>query len=75
MVIVKRHKDRLTFTDNGETRTGENGDVKIRVPLDVLDMVDDIRQKTGLTRSRVLTEMITFAYERTEIIRVEGSEQ
>lgn len=75
MVIVKRHKDRLTFQDNGDTRTGECGDVKIRVPLEVLDMIDDIRLKTGLTRSKVMTEMITFAYERTEIIRVEGSEQ
>lgn len=74
MVIVKRHKDRLTFQDNGDTRTGECGDVKIRVPLEVLDMIDDIRLKTGLTRSKVMTEMITFAYERTEIIRVEGSE-
>jgi hypothetical protein len=55
--------------DNGETRTGESGDVKIRVPLDVLDMIDDIRLKTGLTRSKVMTEMITFAYERTEIIK------
>lgn len=71
MVIVKRHKDRLTFEDNGETRTGESGDVKIRVPLDVLDMIDDIRLKTGLTRSKVMTEMITFAYERTEIIKPE----
>jgi hypothetical protein len=69
MVIVKRKDNRLTFEDNGETRTGESGDVKIRVPLDVLDMIDDIRLKTGLTRSRVMTEMITFAYERTEIIK------
>lgn len=69
MVIVKRHKDRLTFQDNGDTRTGECGDVKIRVPLEVLDMIDDIRLKTGLTRSKVMTEMITFAYERTEIIK------
>lgn len=42
---------------------------QIRVPLDVLDMIDDIRLKTGLTRSKVMTEMITFAYERTEIIK------
>ena len=73
MIIVKRHKDRLTFMDNGETRTGESS-VVVRVPLDVIDMIDDIRLKTGLTRSKVMTEMITFAYERTEIIKP-GSEQ
>lgn len=42
---------------------------QIRVQLDVLDMIDDIRLKTGLTRSKVMTEMKTFAYERTEIIK------
>lgn len=67
MTIVKRGKTlRFELSDEGTKRSP--ADTRIRVPLEVLDMIDAVRAATGLSQSRILTEMIAYAYERTEIV-------
>lgn len=67
MTIVKRGKTlRFELSDEGTKRSP--ADTRIRVPLEVLDMIDAVRAATGLSQSRILTEMVSYAYERTEIV-------
>lgn len=74
MTIVKRGKTlRFELSDEGTKRS--SADTRIRVPLEVLDMIDAVRSATGLSQSRILTEMVAYAYEHTEIIeQQEGTE-
>ena len=70
MTIVKRGKTlRFELSDEGTKRS--SADTRIRVPIEVLDMVDSVRAATGLSQARVLTEMIAYAYEHTEIVAPE----
>lgn len=70
MTIVKRGNTlRFELSDEGTKRS--SADTRIRVPIEVLDMVDSVRAATGLSQARVLTEMIAYAYEHTEIVAPE----
>lgn len=75
MTTVSRQGNTLRFENKPKPREGEGTDVKIRVPLEVLDMLDEVRVKTGLSRSRIMHEMITFAYEHTEIVGTEVNDE
>lgn len=67
MTTVNRQGNTLRFENKPKPREGERRDVKLYVPVEVLDMLDEVRCKTGLSRSRILHEMVCFAYEHTEI--------
>ena len=75
MTTVSRQGNTLLFENKPKPREGERTDVKVYVPVEVLDMLDEVRAKTGLSRSRIMHAMITFAYEHTEIVGAEVNEE
>jgi hypothetical protein len=75
MTEVIKNGNKLTFKNVCETVAVPQGTTVIRVPCEVVAMVENIARKTDLSKSQVVKEMISFAYERTEIVSAEVNDE